>query len=318
MCGCNSSSNSAKGNVIPGKATNVVDRSQFPEPKAWTPPITNLPSEIVDAASFLLSLGFADPRLGTFSIVYDKRDLALGMGHSEGSPAWVLPQESGEPLRAFGFDGLVREVSRVNKPANLLNEARRAAEIGPVPSVGVNYRIGGIVAILLLAGESDLAERIFADSKADPKSPYFVTIVSAYIRNVNLEAYWTFGRGDDRRALTLALHFKTIKDRTEREAKAYFNKETVNRAHGPKNEFSWHTYSDIDELIAEARHRLRNSKPSLNYDSLGTMDAETTVKLVIADLANAVIQDSGFSRTIDRKYALALKPHRAFAALRNC
>ena len=144
-----------------------------------------LPKSFVDAASFLLAHGLADPRGG---------HLVTGTTNDGKHLGWLVPAKDGRPEYLAGIDGLARYDIRDSKPAGPTDLVREAA-FGPdkdyfVGSVNRPLLIG---AMALVHGDNGVAGAIWREHQL--KSPFY-RLASAYVFYRNRRAGQAAAAGD--------------------------------------------------------------------------------------------------------------------------
>ena len=258
----------------PKRALPKVD---LPAPKPWSPSKTTLPKEVVDEAAFLLAHGMGDPRGGE----YRTAEIVVGNLWSQAArPTEVHGWVSKDGKWAVGTDGLTHAVRSFGAAADV----RKDVEAWFVPT-GSGPRGNGTarpaiaispetISLLLVAGETRLAERAYAASngqrrfRLDFLARWFDQAVTAHMM------------GDD--ATTLRVGRAILRERSAFEARAL-------AANGPRltggingapdrTDEQFPYLNDLPSLLTDTERRLREA-PRKPFDPTKASVAELIDRL---------------------------------------
>lgn len=239
----------------------------------WTPPKSSLPADFVNAVKTVQAHGFGHPK----PIRYVSAEVIIG---SVWSPAtkekingWLV-----EGNQVLAWNGVTYELVKELGPANLRKDVE--AESTPLPGIrmlphlGESIRSASGVAVLLIVGEVQLAEKLY-------------TKLPTIERPVHALAYdFVFAKWDK----VATAHMRGSSKEVIREARALLKlKEPLAQAMEKEAPGRLHqgTYFDylapLEKVIADNERRLREKKGPVDLAAIAKLpEAERIPKLIEA------------------------------------
>lgn len=257
-------------------------------PPPWNPPQTTIAPEFVAATKFLLMHGLGDPRGGTMKrVTIQKRDTWRAEPFKVETSGWV--RKNGDVVC---WDGLVYKPESVGAPLTveeaLENQLKPPAQSQAAPIRSPMMGPNGLVpaALLLIAGETHLAERTLkAPDRSTPGAP-FVPLAGSFLVPRWHRAVHAHMAGDDKQAY--ADSFALARDWADYEAEAerLMGRESIDRFYevsprppGPIYVFKY--LYPADALRFDSERRLNEGTPKVDLKTLEGLAPEARIKTLI-------------------------------------
>ncbi|RYG35500.1 hypothetical protein EON81_12550 [bacterium] len=282
----------------------TVSLGQAPVP-TWTPPKTRIPTEFVETVGFALANGLGDPRGGRYC------EAQVSLGSLWGGKGTVVPLHGW--LRQDGlfvaWDGQTYRPESVGASIDLATETpqpdlERLYSNPGASRAAMNGR--GAAALLLLAGETSLAEKCWRASGEGEQEGASYDFCRRFLSSWFDRTVIAHMREDDREAAPLAQRLAVAAPKFEAFArKAAWLREMRPGQTSPAFDF----LQPIDALAADSARRLAAPKPKADLNAIAQMPKERRIPALIEALDDIDIQQ------LVRPFPLALERTPAVKAL---
>ncbi len=248
-----------------------------PVPSAWSPPKTALPADFINAVAFTLKHGLGDPRGGEYRAAEIR---FRGAWDPVAKPfpvhGWVLAGN-----RLVCWNGLVYTPLSVGAKEDVRKDVTAALARVGVQGLGlrIQRRLPDLgdprrpvaIALMLLAGEVDLAEKCFSGSQKDPRMVAFEYQATRIDRAVNAHA-----SGDDELAYRDAL---SIQKNRQAFASASPSSPVPRMPTGEQK-----PYDAVDALISDSARRLQAGPKKVDLKQIAGLSQAERISHLIDDL----------------------------------